>query len=175
MTSPCLRLATEDDLVAINDIYNYYVLHSTCTYQLEAEPIEDRAAWFRERLRQCLPVTVAEHGTQVVGWGSLSRFHPRTGYASTVEASVYINHQHHRRGLGRLLLSDLVERARSAGFHSVIGGASAEQTASIALQESLGFKRVGQLVQVGYKFNTWLDVIYLQRMLGPASPEQPAD
>lgn len=169
MSAPCLRLASEDDLVAINDIYNHYVLHSTCTYQLEPEPLEGRTAWFREHARQGLPVTAAELDGQVVGWGSLSRFNARAGYDPTVEASVYVGHDHLGRGLGRLLLVDLVERARSAGFHSVIGGASAEQTASIALQESLGFRRVGRLEQVGYKFDQWLDVIYLQLLLEPGS------
>ncbi len=176
MTGPEVRLATEDDLAAINDIYNYYVLRSTCTYQLEPERPEDRTAWFRRHVRENLPVIVAQFDRQIVGWGSLSRFHARAGYAPTVEASVYIHHDHHRRGLGRLLLTELIERARVAGFHSVIGGASADQPASIALQESLGFRRAGQLVEVGYKFDRWLDVIYLQLMLhAPSGPTDHTD
>lgn len=165
MFAPVLRLATEDDLAAINDIYNYYVPRSTCTYQLEPEPLEERRAWFREHHAETHPVIVAESGGEVVGWGSLSKFHPRAGYAATVEASVYIRHDQHRRGIGRLILSELVERARQSGFHSILGGASADQAASIALQESLGFRRVGQLAEVGYKFGQWLDVVYLQLML----------
>jgi phosphinothricin acetyltransferase len=165
MFAPPLRLATEDDLAAINDIYNYYVPRSTCTYQLEPEPLEGRRAWFREHHGETHPVIVAESDGEVVGWGSLSKFHPRAGYAPTVEASVYIRHDQQRRGIGRLILSELVERARQSGFHSIIGGASVDQTASIALQESLGFRRVGQLAEVGYKFGQWLDVVYLQLML----------
>ena len=167
MTTPLLRLATEDDLAAINDIYNYYVSRSTCTYQLEPEPMEGRVAWFRAHSADAYPVIVTELDGQVVGWGSLSKFHSRAGYAPTVEASVYIHHDHHRRGLGRMLLAELIERARVAGYHSVIGGASADQTASIALQEALGFRRIGELVEVGYKFGKWLDVVYLQLMLEP--------
>jgi len=101
----------------------------------------------------------------VVGWGSLSKFRERAAYAPTVEGSVYIRHDCHRQGLGRMILLDLIERARAAGYHSLIGGVDAEQTASIALQESLGFQRVAHLKQVGYKFDRWLDVIYLQLML----------
>lgn len=165
MSPPSLRLATADDLVAINDIYNYYVPRSTCTYQLEPETLADRQLWFDEHSPDKYPVLVAEVDGRVAGWGSLSKFRERAAYAPTVEASVYIHHQMHRRGLGRLLLRDLIERARAAGFHSIIGGASADQTASIALQESLGFRRVAHLVEVGYKFGQWLDVVYLQLML----------
>lgn len=165
MTSPQLRLAEEDDLPAINDIYNYYVPRSTCTYQLEPESMEDREAWFREHQPDQYPVIVAELDGDVIGWGSLSKFRLRAAYAPTVEASIYIHHQFHRRGLGRLLLTDLIDRARRAGFHSLIGGASADQSASIALQESMGFQRVAHLVEVGLKFGQRLDVIYLQLML----------
>ncbi len=172
-SSLSLRLATPGDLFAINEIYNHYVLHSTCTYQLEPEPIAGRQRWFAEHSPEKYPVIVAEAGGQpggeVIGWGSLSRFHPRAGYDPTVEASVYVHAAHHRRGLGRAILADLIERARRAGFHSIIGGASADQTASIALQEALGFRRVGQLVEVGTKFGRRLDVVYLQLMLDPES------
>jgi L-amino acid N-acyltransferase YncA len=165
MTTPLLRLATAADLPAINEIYNYYVLRSTCTYQFEPETLEARTAWFRNHPPDKYPVTVAELGGQVAGWGSLSKFRDRAGYAPSVEASVYIRHDLHRRGLGRLLLTDLIERARAAGFHTLIGGASGEQTASLALQESLGFVRVAHFKEVGYKFGQRLDVIFMQLML----------
>ena len=153
------------DLPAINDIYNYYVPRSTCTYQLEPETVEARQAWFAAHRPDKYPVTVAEIAGQIVGWGSLSKFRDRAAYDGSVEASVYIHHEHHRRGLGRALLVDLIERARASGFHTLIGGASADQTASVALQESLGFTRIGQFKEVGYKFGQWLDVVFLQLML----------
>ena len=160
-----VRLATSDDLPAINDIYNYYVDHSTCTYQTEHETLEARQAWFADHPPDKYPVTVAELDGIVVGWGSLSQFRPRAAYAPTVEASVYIHHEFHRHGLGKALLLDLIARARAAGFHSLIGGASADQMASVALQESLGFTHVANLKEVGYKFGRCLDVVYLQLML----------
>jgi phosphinothricin acetyltransferase len=165
-----LRLATAADLPAINEIYNYYVPRSTCTYQLEPETIEARQAWFAEHLPERYPVIVAELADSpghIAGWGSLSKFRERAAYAPTVEASVYIRHDRQRRGLGRAILIDLIDRARAAGFHSLIGGASADQTASIALQESLGMQRVAHLKEVGFKFGQWLDVVYLQLMLQP--------
>ena len=160
-----LRLATEADLPAINDIYNYYVDRSTCTYQTEHESLEDRREWFREHPADKYPVVVVEQDGQILGWGSLSRFRPRAAYAPTVEVSIYIRHDCHRQGLGRTIMLDLIERARAIGFHSVIGGASADQTASVALQERLGFQQVGLLKEVGYKFGRWLDVVYMQLML----------
>lgn len=165
MSNPTIRLATVDDLSSINDIYNYYVPRSTCTYQLEPETIEARREWFAEHAPEKYPVLVAEIDGTIAGWGSLSKFRERAAYAPTVEASVYIHHEMHRRGLGKLLLVELIERARAAGFHSIIGGASADQAASIALQEALGFRRVAHLVEVGYKFGQRLDVVYLQLML----------
>lgn len=162
---PFIRLATFADLPAINDIYNHYVFHSTCTYQTEPETLADREAWFGEHSPEKYPVIVAEIDGRVVGWGSLSKFRPRAAYAPTVEASVYIDHAFLGRGLGRVLLVDLIARAQAAGFHSLIGGSSADQPASIAVQESLGFVRVAHLKEVGYKFGQWLDVIYLQLIL----------
>ena len=167
MTTPQIRLATEADLAAINDIYNYYVPRSTCTYQLEPETLEARTAWFRHHAPDKYPVVVAEVNGEVFGWGSLSKFRDRAGYDPTVEASVYIRHDMHRRGFGRAILRDVIERARQAGFHVLIGGASADQTASIALQESLGFQRIGHFKEVGYKFGQRLDVVFLQLMLQP--------
>jgi phosphinothricin acetyltransferase len=162
---PTLRLAAATDLPAINEIYNYYVLRSTCTYQLEPETLAARQAWFGAHSPDKYPAMVAEIEGTVVGWGSLSKFRDRAAYDGSVEASIYIHHEHHRRGLGRALLLDLIARARSAGFHTLIGGCSADQTASLALQESLGFTRIAHFKEVGYKFGQWLDVIFLQLML----------
>ena len=78
---------------------------------------------------------------------------------------MYIHHEHHRRGLGKALLLDLIERARTAGLHTIIGGASADQTASLALQYAVGFVPMGTLREVGRKFDRWLDVTYTQFML----------
>ena len=160
-----IRLATADDLEAIRAIYNHYVTHSTCTYQIEHETADERLAWFRGRDLARHPVTVAESEGRVIGWAALSRWNTRCAYAGTAEASVYIHHEHHRRGLGKALLLDLIERAKAAGLHTVIGGASSDQHASLALQAALGFEPVGTFREVGYKFGRRLDVTYMQLML----------
>jgi phosphinothricin acetyltransferase len=164
MSNVRIRPATVDDLAAINDIYNHYVLHSTCTYQTEPETIEARRAWFANHGEKH-PVTVAEEDGRVVGWGSLSRFHARAAYGRTVENSVYVDPLLHRRGIGRLLLNDLIERAGVLGHHTIIAGIDAEQTASVSIHGATGFVRVALLNEVGFKFGRWLHVIYMQKIL----------
>src|SRR5258708_6948614 len=116
-----IRPASESDLVAINDIYNHYVEHSTCTYQEEPEPLDGRRKWFIHHGEKH-PVIVAVAGGQVAGWGSLSAFHARSAYRPPVENSVYVHHQQHRRGIGSLLLQELIVRARNLGHHAIIAG-----------------------------------------------------
>ncbi|HMD54651.1 MAG TPA: GNAT family N-acetyltransferase [Phycisphaerae bacterium] len=159
-----IRTATIADLVAINQIYNYYVEHSTCTYDEQNNTEAQRRAWFDTHdTRQ--PIIVAESDKQVIGWGSLSYFRPRIAYRFTVENSVYVDYKQQRRGIGSLLLSDLIERAKILKYHSIIAGIDAEQQASVAFHAKFGFKQVADLRQVGFKFSRWLDVIYMQLML----------
>jgi L-amino acid N-acyltransferase len=159
-----IRVATSADLGTINDIYNHYVMHSTCTYQEEPEPLEGRREWF-QRHGDRHPVIVAEADGQVIGWGSLSPFHPRSAYRRTVENSVYVHHQQHRRGIGSLLLQELITRGRGLGHRAIIAGIDASQPASVALHAKFGFEKVGHLKQVGFKFDRWLDVIYMELLL----------
>jgi L-amino acid N-acyltransferase YncA len=159
-----LRPAAESDLGAINDIYNHYVLHSTCTYQELPESMQGRQRWFANHSDQH-PIIVATQEDQVLGWGSLSPYHPRSAYRRTVENSVYVHHEHQRHGIGSLLLGELIRLARSHEHHAVIAGIDAEQTPSAALHARFGFVEVGCLKQVGFKFGRWLDVIYLELLL----------
>src|SRR4051812_8784277 len=111
-----IRPAAVADVPTIRAIYNHYIATSTCTYQVEPESEADRLAWFTNR-SAAHPVVVAEAGGEVVGWAALSPWSSRCGYAGTVEASVYVREGSHRRGLGRALLSDLIERAKALGHH----------------------------------------------------------
>ena len=165
-----IRLATTNDLEAINAIYNHYVCHSTATYQESPDTLEDRRAWFA-RHGQRHPVTVAQDAGQIAGWGSLSPFHPRSAYRFTVENSVYLHPDQLGRGVGTLLLADLIERAEAIGYRSVIALIDAEQPASIRLHERFGFARCADLREVGLKFGRWLDVIFMQKMLVPTDPQ----
>lgn len=164
MSELTIREATPTDLEAIDDIYNHYVRTSTATYQLEPDPFEVREAWFAAHAGR-YPLIVAIESSEVVGWASLSPFHPRAAYAGTVENSVYVRHDHHRRGIGAALLTALIGRGRDAGFHAVVALVDSAQTPSLALHTRLGFTEVGRLSEAGRKFDRWLDVVYMQLML----------
>lgn len=165
MTSPVLRLATDADLVAINEIYNYYVPRSTCTYQEELNTLQSRRLWLEQHSEPRHPAIVAVQRGMVVGWGSLSPFHSRSAFRHSVENSVYVHHDHQRKGIGSLILTDLIARARAAHHHSVVAAIDSEQAGSIAIHARFGFTQVGHLKEVGFKFNRWLDVVYMQLLL----------
>ena len=160
-----IRLAKGEDLARINDIYNYFVRTSTCTYQEEPETMEARRAWF-EQHGPVHPLTVAEIDGQVVGWGSLSEYRARSAYRFTVENSVYVDREWHRQGIGSVILRDLIARARLIGHRSIIAGIDSDQAGSAALHARHGFVKVAHLTNVGYKFDRWLDVVFMQLLLG---------
>jgi len=143
---------------------NHYIVHSTSTFITEAQTIEERLAWFDERDDRH-PAIVAEELGSVVAWGALSKHNPRGGYRHTADVSVYVHPELHRRGIGRMILADLITRARAIGHHALLANCCTESRASIALHESLGFKRVGHLPEIGRKFDRWLDVVYLLLLL----------
>jgi phosphinothricin acetyltransferase len=159
-----IRAATRADAGAINDIQNHYVVHSTATFLTEPLTLERRLAWLEGR-SPAHPVIVAKSGTTVVGWASLEVFRARPAYRHTAEFSIYVHHESHRRGIGRALLGELVSRARALGHHVLVGGCCSESAAVIALLEASGFSRVAHFREVGRKFDRWLDVVFLQRLL----------
>jgi len=163
-TSCTVRAAAESDSAVINDIYNHYVRHSTCTYQEEPEALESRKRWLSHHGEKH-PVIVAEANGQVLGWGSLSPYHARSAYRHTVENSVYVHHQHQRHGIGSLLLEELIACAKRQGHRVIIAGIDADQDGSIKLHAKFHFKKVGHLEQVGFKFGRWLDVVYMELRL----------
>jgi phosphinothricin acetyltransferase len=163
---PTLRLATPADLPAVNAIYNHYVLNSTCTYQTVPSTEQERAEWFAAHgPKHPVVVAVDEESGSVVGWGSLSKFHPRQAYENSVVDSIYIHHEWRGRGVGTLVLAELLRLAKDIGHHTVLGGADAAQAGSIALHAKFGFEKVSHLKEVGFKFGQWLDVIWMQKML----------
>ena len=159
-----IRRAVSGDLPFIAAVMNHYIATSTCTFHLEPRTPADYAAWFRDRTA-AHPVTIAELDGAAAGFAYLSPWRPREAYRRSVEGSVYVHPERHRRGIGRALLTDLIERARALDHRTLIGGACTEAEASLALQRALGFRTVGVLKDVGYKFGRWLDVEHTQFML----------
>jgi L-amino acid N-acyltransferase len=164
MKRPYIRPATGSDVAAINAIYNHYILHSTCTWLTEPEAVETRRAWF-DAHGLLHPVLVAECDGEITAWGALSAFKPVAAYEGTVEDSVYIRPDFQRRGIGRALLAELIDRGRAAGHHSILASISADQLPSIRLHESLGFCTAAHFREVGRKTTAWLDLLYMQLLL----------
>ena len=159
-----LRLATLDDAEAIRQIYNLEVTTSTVTFDLVPRTLEDQRSWQAAR-SGVHAVLVAEVDGAVAGFGSLSKWRDRPAYATTVEDSIYIHRDRQGAGLGKALLTELVATATAHGFHACMARIVGGHEASIALHRSCGFEVVGTEREVGRKFNRWLDVILMERML----------
>jgi L-amino acid N-acyltransferase YncA len=159
-----VRPATPTDAEVIREIYNIEVLGSTVTFDLVPRTPEEQIEWMDSHAG-VYPVIVAEDDGEVVGFASLSPYRPRPGYSTTVEDSVYVATSHRGRGVGKLLLGELVDRGMAHGFHSVIARIVGDHSASIALHRSCGFEIVGTEREVGRKFGKWLDVAVMQRLL----------
>jgi phosphinothricin acetyltransferase len=161
-----LRLATSADAEAIRSIYNLEVNETTSTFDLVPRTLDEQREWLAARSGAFSAIVAVEAATgTVVGFASLSPYKDRAAYSTTVEDSVYVRRDYGGRGIGRLLLSRLVDIARSSGFHAVIARIEASGTASRALHERCGFELVGIERQVGRKFKRWLDVAVMQILL----------
>lgn len=172
-----IRDATAADLAAITALYRHEVLTGTATFE-ETPPSQDEmAARHAAVLARALPWVVAEIDGTFAGYAYLSPFRNRNAYRYAVENSVYVVETERGRGVGRALLTAVVERARLLGLRHVIGVISGSDTsaASIALHGRLGFQPAGTWRQAGWKFDRWLDVHVLQLDLDPtgAAPTTP--
>lgn len=160
-----IRDATEADLPRILAITNEAIENTTAVWSLTPATLEQRAAWFRERRAAGLPVLVAEHAGSVAGFASYAQYRPWEGYLHSVEHSLYVDPAAQGRGLGRMLLTALIERARAENRHVMVGGIEASNAPSLALHASLGFEQSGTLREVGRKFDRWLDLTFVTLVL----------
>jgi phosphinothricin acetyltransferase len=157
--------ASRDDLAGILAIYNEVIRNSTAVYS-EVEFSADRGAnWFDTKAEHGWPFLTARDATGVVGFGTFGDFRAWPCYRFSVEHSVHVRADCRGRGIGRALLRELIERARAMQKHVMVAGIDADNAASIGLHESLGFKVVGHLHEVGFKFGRWLDLVFLERAL----------
>ena len=159
-----VRLARVSDAVAIRAIYNAEVAGSTVTFDIEPRTLAQQRRWV-EQHQGAHPAVVAVDDGVVAGFGSLSVFRDRAAYSGTVEDSVYVGEGWRGRGVGRLLLEELLSVAKKQGFHSVIARIADDNAVSIALHRRCGFELVGVEKEVGRKFNRWIDVAVMQLLL----------
>jgi phosphinothricin acetyltransferase len=160
-----VRLARPADAEAIRSIYNAEVAGSTATFDLVPRTSEDQIAWLSEHRGPYPAIVAVDDLDTVLGFGSLSAYRDRPAYATTVEDSVYVGVRSRGAGTGRRLLEELIDLATQHGFHAVVARVGGDNRASIALHLACGFRMVGVEQEVGRKFNRWLDVSVLQRLL----------
>ena len=163
-----LRTALIDDAEGIRSIYNHEVTTTTSTFDLVPRSLADQQQWLRARSGAFAAIVAVDEdrpGSPVAGFASLSPYKDRAAYSTTVEDSVYVDRRASGQGVGTMLLSRLVDIARESGFHAVMARIEASGTASRALHSKCGFQLVGIERQVGRKFNRWLDVAVMQRLL----------
>ncbi len=163
-----IRKAAEKDLPEILVIYNEIIANTTAVYDYEPHTLEMRRKWYETKLQDGYPVFAATENDVVVAFSSLGPFRAWAAYKFTVENSVYVSGSHRGRGIGKLLLKPLIEVATERKFHTIIAGIDASNKASIHLHELFGFKEVAHFKEVGFKFNQWLDLIFLQLLLEKA-------
>jgi L-amino acid N-acyltransferase YncA len=165
MQTLTLRTAEARDAEAIAEIYNHEVTHGVSTFDLTLRSVEEQRAWISARSGAFSVIVADDTLLGVVGFAALSTYRDRAGYRTTVENSIYVHRDQHRRGIGKLLLARLLEVARDSGFHTVIARIESTSVGSLALHESLGFTLVGTERQIGRKHGRWLDSAIMQKML----------
>ena len=164
-TSLILRDATEADLPAILAIYNHAVAETTAIWNETLVDLDNRKAWYDLRQARGFPILVAEVEGRIAGYASYGDWRPFDGFRQSVEHSVYVEKDHYGRGIGKALMSALIERARAGNIHVMVAAIEAGNTGSIALHKSLGFRLVGTHHEVGKKFGRWLDLTMMELKL----------
>jgi L-amino acid N-acyltransferase YncA len=161
-----ISAASSSDIPEITAIYNRVIETSTAVFSDRQVTEQDRLDWLETRRARGFPILVARDEGRTVAFASYGDFRAWPGYRFTVEHSVHVAESHRRRGLGRRLVEALVEHAGHAGLHVLVAGVDADNEASLALHEHLGFTRVAQLHEVAWKFDRWIDLVLLQRTVG---------
>ena len=171
-----IRPSGPGDLPAITSIYAWNVLHGTGTFELEAPDLTEMTRRHDDVLGKGLPWLVAESGDELLGYACANHFRPRRAYQFCLEDSIYLGADAIGRGVGRLLLAELIARSEAAGARQLLAviGDSAN-TASIGVHRALGFELIGTMKSAGWKFDRWLDVVLMQKRLGPGDTSTPGD
>ena len=161
-----IRPAGTDDLQAMLAIYNHAIINTTAVYDYQPRTSDAQRQWFETKQAQRLPVLVAVDNATIIGFGSFGPFRPWPAYQYTVENSLYVDSAFRRKGAGTALLASLVTAAQTSGYHTMVAGIDATNEASLALHRKAGFEPVAHFREVGWKFERWLDLVFMERILG---------
>jgi phosphinothricin acetyltransferase len=174
MSSAVIRPATLSDIPAIAEIYDHAVRFGTATFELIPPDLAEMTRRFNEFTSKGFPYLVATIDGEVAGYAYAGPYRPRPAYRFTIENSVYLAPSRHRRGIGTLLLTELIAVSAARGYRQMIAviGDSAN-AASIALHAKAGFQMIGTHPDVGFKFGRWLDTVMMQRALGEGAATTP--
>ena len=174
MSALSIRPATPADIPAVTRIYAEAVLHGTASFELEPPDEAEMSRRMAALLDGGFPYIAAEIGGALAGYAYAGPYRPRRAYRFSVEDSIYVDRNAQRKGIGRALLTRLIEEAERRDFRQMIAviGDSA-QTPSIEIHRSLGFRMIGTIENVGFKFDRWLDSVLMQRPLGPGATTRP--
>jgi L-amino acid N-acyltransferase len=166
----CDRSRAPEILAILNDA----IEHSTALYDYVPRPLSAMTPWFDAKEKGRYPVigAVDDRG-RLLGFASYGQFRAWPAYKYSVEHSLYVDRECRGRGIGRMLLAAMLDRARAQQYHNVIGGIDADNATSIALHERFGFERCGVVRHAGFKFGRWLDLVFYQKLLD--TPAEPVD
>jgi L-amino acid N-acyltransferase YncA len=154
---PIIRPATTSDLPSILEIVNHAILNTTAIYDYNPRSLEEQTVIFENKNAKNFPTFVAEQNNEIVGFGTYDTFRTKVGYRFTVEHSVYVKEGFAGKGIGQLLMKELISTAKKENYHIMIGVIDASNENSIRFHEKFGFESMGILKEVGFKFNRWLD------------------
>lgn len=160
-----IRKAAVADLPQMLDIYNEVIANTTAVYNYDAHTLEMRQEWFETKQQQGFPVFVAMDGEEVSGFSSIGPFRAWQAYKFTVENSVYVKANQRGKGIGKLLMPPLIAASKQLGLHAIVAGIDASNEASIVMHKQFGFVEVAHFKEVGFKFERWLDLIFLELLV----------
>jgi len=169
-----VRPSTEADLLRIQQIYSNHVKRGTATFEITPPDVEELTRRRASILSEGLPYLVAEAEGQITGYAYANRYRPRPAYRFTIEDSIYIHPDHVGKGIGRLLLIELIRQCEQGPWRQMIAVIGDSNNApSIRLHQALGFRHAGIFQAVGWKFGRWLDTVLMQRALGAGDQTVP--
>lgn len=160
-----IRPATKNDVPAILEIFNHALIHTTAIYSYEPYTLAMMEEWFEEKQTNNWPLFVSENEQTITGYVTYGTFRLRPAYKYTVEHSIYVDKDFRKQGIAGALMEKIIAVARENEIHSLIGGIDAENEISIRFHEKYGFEEVAHIKEVGYKFDRWLDLKFMQLIL----------
>ena len=158
-----IRAASLGDLESITEIYNEAIKKTVATFDTETKTLEEQKKWFIKHGNRG-PIIVAENDDEIVGWASLSEYSTKCAYSDTAEVSLYVKEKFRGRGIGKQLMNSIINEGKKVGLHAVIARITNGNKTSVKLHESVGFKHIGIMREVGYKFGKLLDVHLMEKI-----------